>query len=189
MAESLTRQSLLDMISQQQLVENCTLYTIPCPTNPRDGEIVTEGHVRALLAALKRYFDLIFIDTTATVSDVTLPALQESHQILSVCLLDVMSVASLRTSLDLFDDPDLNIPADRMSILINRVGKDHSKGLVKISHIEDLFDAPLLESIPDDSAWVEPRLASSEFLVTGDWKHPYQKALLLVLDELNLAGE
>ena len=189
MAESLTHQAMLDMICHKQLEENCVLYTIPNPANPRDGEIVTEGHIRTLLASLKRSFDLIFIDTTSTVSDVTLPALQESHQILSVCLLDVMAVASLRTALDLFRDPDLNIPADRLGIVVNRVGKDANKGLVKVSHIEDLFDVPVLESIPEDPSWVESRVASSEFLVTGDWKQPFQNALLLLLDKLGLASE
>lgn len=187
MAENMTRQGLMDMIAKKDVARQSSLYVIPSPGNPRAGEIVMEGQVRSLLATARRYFDLVVVDTTSTISDVTLPALQEANERVLVCMLDVMSVSLLRSTMTMFDDPELNIPRGNAGILVNRIGAGQKEGLVKVSHLEELFNLPILGKIPDNPDWVETRLASSEFLVDGNWEQPFQQEVRQLLD--SLAGQ
>lgn len=121
------------------------------PPEPQQADLVREGHVRQILLAMKRFHDLVIVDTTSALSDVTLAALELADRILQICTPDVLSVWKTRSSLELWEA--LGISQESVWLLFNRTSE---RSEVQTEQIRDLFANRVVGEIPADFFSIQP---------------------------------
>lgn len=140
------------LVAKKDFGAGSELYFVPAPSDPRQADQVLGSHVASVLSALRRHYDVTLVDTTATISDVTLAALQASTRILFVCTQDMLAVRQTRAALELLRDPEFGIDTESFSLIINRVNR-HSE--IKPESIAALFDISCVGMVPEDVAFFE----------------------------------
>lgn len=158
--EDLSAGAVDSVLVKKDLLNRATLSVLTGPTDPRQADSFQGKHINALLMALKRQFQLIIVDTTSTVSDVTLAALQVSNHILLVCTPDVPTVRQTRAAIELLSG--LGVRKDKLHIVLNRVSK---LAEVQPSDVERLFDVGIAATLTEDIAAVQPLTNSGGLLV------------------------
>jgi Flp pilus assembly CpaE family ATPase len=134
------------IVVKYPLAGNATLYVLPAPINTREVDELEGKHISSLLTNLQRQYDVAILDTTATVSDVTVTGFQHSDQVWLVCTQDVLAVAQTRRLLEYLSG-DIGMARDRMRLVLNQVRPDSR---ITPRDIEDLFEVPLAATIPYD---------------------------------------
>jgi pilus assembly protein CpaE len=175
-SEELGRHTLETGVAKREIGANRSLYVVPAPSNPREGEIVSEAHVRAMLVAMRRVYDVIIVDTPTVVSDVTLAALQSGDQVLFVTTLDAMAVAEARVATRLLADPNLGIVSRRFGLVVNSIPEGGKAPIIRRQDLEGLLHLPVVGQVPHDADFVGARMAGGEFLVDEEWAHPVARA-------------
>ncbi len=102
------------------------------PARPEVAELFTAEHMRAILAALRRDFDYIVIDTWTTFQDLMLTIFDHADRILLLTTLDIPAVKNIRMFLDVCDA--LGYPPDKVVLALNRAD---STGGIDIADIEE----------------------------------------------------
>ncbi len=121
------------------------------PPEPQQADLVREVHVRQILLAMKRFHDLVIVDTTSALSDVTLAALELADRILQICTPDVLSVWKTRSSLELWEA--LGISQDTVWLVFNRTSE---RSEVQPEQIRSLFSNRVVGDIPADFFSIQP---------------------------------
>ncbi len=119
------------------------------PMRPEEADLITTGHVRALLGALRSQFLYTILDGPTHISELTLEALDLADMVIVVTDYTITSVKNTKNLLQVFTR--LKIPPERLVILAN--DRDPIKGLTRemiISHLE----WPELLSLEHDSQLV-----------------------------------
>jgi pilus assembly protein CpaE len=173
--DSLSSTTIESLATKKILEGGCELYFIPAPLNPLQADDILGQGVAGVLQSLRRYFDTTVVDTTSTISDVTLAALQASTTILLVCTQDMLAIRQTRAALELFNDPELGIDAGAVALVLNRLN-NHSE--IKPDSIESLFELRCVGKIPELGSFFETEvnvgnlpnaLSSANPLITA-WK-------------------
>jgi len=150
--DSLNSSTLESLVSKKVLDGGCELAFISAPANARQADDIVGQNVAGVFQALRRYFDVTVVDTTATISDVTLAALQAASRILLVCSQDMLAIRQTRAALELLRDPEFAIDMGAISLVLNRI---NSYSEIKPESIESLFELPCLGRIPEHNAFFE----------------------------------
>jgi len=135
------------------------LLILSAPLEPRQADEITGLHINNILMALKRYYDIIVVDTTSTISDITLSALQMADRILQVCTPDVPAIGQTRSSLEFMSS--LGIGRDKIGLVLNRISR---RAEIQPDDIKRLFDIPVIGEIPSDFVSIQPYLNSGTLL-------------------------
>ena len=141
--------SVIDnVLYKKRFGERYELLVLPAPLEPRQADEFAGVHINSILAALKRYYDVIVVDTTSTISDITLAALQMADHVLLICTPDVLSISQTRATLEYLSD--LGVREDVISLVLNRISKQAE---IKPEDIKRLFDRySVIGEIPLDSS-------------------------------------
>ena len=160
-----------ERLAVKELGQGHKMSFLSAPLNPREADRITGSQVSGILASLRRYYDCLVVDTTSTVSDVTLAALRAADVILLVCTPDVLSISQVRTAIQLLTDPELGLDGGSISLVLNRVS-DSSE--IRPEDIEAIFDHPVIARIPEDYRFVQSHLNRGLLFVEGEGRdsHP-----------------
>ncbi len=142
------------------------------PPEPQQADLFGETSVREILLAMKRDYDMVFVDTSSELSDVTLTALELADQILLVLTPDVLSVWKSRGLIQLGEE--LGIPTEIFKVLVNRTSK---KSEVKAQDLKALFDCEILAEVPADFYAVQPFVNTGVPFVEAQRKGPIVESL------------
>ena len=142
----------LDSLARRELESGVELYYVAAPPNVRQADEILGRNVAGVLGALRRYCDVTIVDTTATISDVTLAALQAATRILLVCTQDMLAIRETRVVLELLHDPEFGIAPEIIALVLNKVNQ-HSE--IKPESIETLFELECFGGIPEDNIFFE----------------------------------
>ena len=142
------------------------------PPEPQQADLFGESSIREILLALKRDYDLVFVDTSSELSDVTLTALELADQILLVLTPDVLSVWKSRGLIQLGEE--LGIPTEIFKVVVNRTSK---KSEVKPQDLKALFDCEILAEVPADFYAVQPFVNTGVPFVEAQRKGPIVESL------------
>lgn len=116
------------------------------PLQPELADLVTVEHLKNVLDSLKRYADLIVVDTPASFNDHVLTLLDETDMVLLVATMDIPSVKNIKLCIQTLQS--LHYPDDKIALIINRA--DESVGL-KQREIENALGKQAVVTIPTDS--------------------------------------
>jgi pilus assembly protein CpaE len=88
------------------------------PPSPEMAELVTPDHLTRIIAELRVTHDLVVIDSSPLLQDVTLSFLDQSDIVFAVLTLEITNIKNMRQFLALTDQ--LGYPDDKVQLLLNR---------------------------------------------------------------------
>lgn len=186
--DGLDRQQITDMIQHRDLPGKHTLYVLPAPVNGLEGDDITEGNIRTLLAALRLHFDFLVIDTPA-IFDRTLAALEAADRLLMICEPDVFSIYQTRTALGLL--PRLGLAEKPVALILNKILDDKADTVIRSEHLEKLFQeqAQVVARLPNAPKFVQEMLNQGLLPAESPKAHPWLREVDQIMSELQLIGE
>lgn len=134
----------LPLVESYLVAHSSRVKVLPAPIRPEYAELVTSESVLDILDALKKSYDFVVVDTPSMFQDTTLSALEISHQVLLVMVVDLPGIKNMKLSLELLHT--LN-QREKTRLIINR-----STGNLGISDqdVEKALDFFIAERIPND---------------------------------------
>ncbi len=168
-----------NVLCRKGLGDGQELLMLSAPLEPRQADEITGVHINNILIALKRYYDITVVDTTSTISDVTLSALQMADRILQICTPDVLAVGQTRSSLEFMSS--LGVVGDKVRLVLNRISK---RAEIQPDDIKRLFDIPVIGEIPSDFASIQPYLNSGTLLTEVPKRLPVVESMRQIAHRL-----
>jgi pilus assembly protein CpaE len=150
------------------------LKVLPAPSSPELADYVTTGHLRALLAELRRSFDFVIADATSQLSETTLEAVESSDRVLLVTDFSVTSVKNSRQLLSVAGV--LRVDPARIMVVANHRDAPEEGQLDK-SRIAAFLGIPLTVEIPHDPAAVGSAVDRGTPVVVSNPRSPVVAAL------------
>lgn len=139
------------------------LHLLASPARPEEAELVRNEHVTEIIESLSGRYDFVIIDTAASFHDVSLAALDKSHEIFLIITPIILSVKNLKGMLDVMMR-SLGYPDERIKVILNR--SDSNSGINK-ADIEKLCKRNIDFCIPSDGNVVVPSINSGTPAVTA----------------------
>lgn len=154
------KKTILDIVEDGQLdtYENVKPYIysynenldiVFAPRKPEAAEFVGKDSVEKLLKILKKYYELIIIDTGVNFNDTTLHALDLSETIIFVSTSEIVALKNTKLGLGVMQS--LGYEKDKVKLIINRFNPNY--GISK-AEVEAAFKDNILAMIPEDDKTV-----------------------------------
>lgn len=121
------------------------LKALLAPVRPEDAETVTTSRITKILEMLTEMFDVVVLDTAATLDEVVLTALDKSDEIFAVAMMDVASIKNTRISLQKLKQ--LGFDDEALHLVLNRAD---SKVWLQPDEVEKAVGASIFAKIPSD---------------------------------------
>jgi Flp pilus assembly CpaE family ATPase len=118
------------------------------------------------------------VDTTSTISDITLAALQMADHILLICTLDVLSISQTRVALEYLSN--LGVRRDVISLVLNQVSRQAE---IKSEDIKRLFDCPVIGELLLDPS-IQPYINSGTVLAEIPKRLPIVEGIRHIASQL-----
>lgn len=119
------------------------LKVLAAPTNYRDAALINEQIVRIVINNLKKYFDVIVIDTGNNVKGFTVVSMEMADHIIMVCNLDVATINEILTLRKTLEQ--ISFPMNKIGLLMNEVKKGDE---ANINQISTFLGIPLIGVLP-----------------------------------------
>lgn len=125
---------------------------LPAPGRPEYAELVTTGLVDDIINILKVNYDYIIIDTPCFFNEITLCALDLSHQILLTLAMDLATIKNIKLSLELLDSLHQR---GKTKLILNRACENMG---ITIADAEETLNFFIAACIPSEGRVVVPAL-------------------------------
>jgi pilus assembly protein CpaE len=155
------------------------LRVLPAPIRPEYAEMVTARQVEVVLKTLKENFDFVIVDTRQVFDDITLTALDQSDQILTVAALDVLTVKNIKLGLEVM--ASLHYESAKIKMLLNRSNTEMG---ITPRDLENNLKFPINHMFPSDGKLVLTAVNKGVPFVTGEPKAPLTEAIFKLAREL-----
>lgn len=148
--DALTNDFVLDCMQEASGVR-----VLAAPPSPELADLVEPSHLQVIMTALREIFDVVVVDTSSHLSDITLEAMDTADSILIVATPYLPSVKDAKLLLKTLSD--LGVPARKLTTLLNRMepaikmGVDVLEANLKFPISLELPHVPgaLVESVTD----------------------------------------
>ncbi|GAB4579670.1 MAG: hypothetical protein Fur0022_24080 [Anaerolineales bacterium] len=152
---------------------------LAAPPKPGEAEDVSGEQFTKLLQYLRRMYAYIIVDTTASLNEITLAALDESDLIVLITTQDIPSIANARLFLDL--TPALGIAKENIVFVMNKYDKRIN---ITPERIGESFKKEITSVIPLDSSSAIPAMNRGvPFMMDGKAKSQPAGRSILALAE------
>jgi pilus assembly protein CpaE len=130
------------------------------PLSPELADLVTADHVRPLIAALRRVFDVLVVDASSHLGEVGLQVMETATRILVVTALTIPAIKNARLTLKVLES--LNVDPERVMLVVNRADgySDFNK-----EAIEQNLRVPVAAQVPYDPRLVGESLTRGTLFV------------------------
>jgi len=135
----------VDLLRGHMTHHESGLDVLLAPVRPEDAETVTTGRIGRILALLREMYDVVVIDTAATLDEVVLAALDRSDAVYAVTMMDVASIKNLRISTQKLTQ--LGYDNGLLHVVLNRAD---SKVWLQPHEVERAVGAEIFARIPSD---------------------------------------
>ena len=123
-----------ELVEQIVLRHSSGLRVLLSPFQPEKAELITPEHVKKLLAYLVEKYDYVMVDCHGAYEDRILSILERADEIMLVITPEVGPIKNTSVFLDLAGR--LNLPLDKIHIILNRANSDVG---INIQEIERTF--------------------------------------------------
>jgi len=128
------------------LVEHSSgLRCLLAPVQPEEAESITPGRIARILELLAEMFDVVVVDTCASLDETVLTALDRSDHLLAMTMMDVASIKNTRISLQKLHQ--LGYDGHSVQVVLNRAD---SKVFLQPAQIEKAIGREISVRIPSD---------------------------------------
>jgi pilus assembly protein CpaE len=118
------------------------------------GTRIQPAHIHKMLSFARRHYDVICADLSGNMEKYAIEVMMESKRVFLVTTGEIPPLHLARQRMNFLRDLDLG---DRVNVLLNRWSK---KNAISINQIEDLLDAPVYETFPNDYDGVHKSLVA-----------------------------
>ncbi|HZU20116.1 MAG TPA: AAA family ATPase [Gaiellaceae bacterium] len=151
---------------------------VPAPHRPEEAEAVRDSELVRLLAVAKQAYDAVVVDTAPLFDRAMMLAVDAADEVLVVCTPDIPSLKNAKIGLETLKR--LGVDADRVSLVLNRVGGPAAFGKDDVEHT---LDQPVRFLLPEDPA-VPEAINRSSSAVSANPAAPFARAAARVAAEL-----
>ena len=135
---------------ESTLVEHSSgVRVLMAPPSPEMAELITPDHLSKIVAALRATYDLVVIDSSPLLQDVTLAFLDQSDVVLAVLTLEITNIKNMRQFLALADQ--LGYPEDKVQLLLNRADSGYG---IRQQDVESSIGRKISHSVVSDGRTV-----------------------------------
>ena len=135
----------LDEHVEEYLLEHDLGFSVlAAPFSPAEADMIAPKDVYKVMAALRKRFDYIVVDTPAQLSEVVLAAFDHSTKVLCMVTLDLPSIRNMRVFLSTLEK--LRINSESIGVVLNKVEDDvgiNDPGRPRCTRQQDHFDPSL----------------------------------------------
>ena len=132
------------------LVDHSTgVRVLMAPPSPEMAELVTPDHVSKIITALRQTHDLVVIDCSPQLQDVTLAFLDQSDIVLTVLTLEITNIKNIRQFLALVEQ--LGYPDGKVQLLLNRADSGYG---IRLHDVESSIGRKISHSVVSDGRTV-----------------------------------
>ncbi|HEY5488460.1 MAG TPA: response regulator, partial [Candidatus Limnocylindrales bacterium] len=139
----------LDTLESTLVVHSSGVRVLMAPPSPEMAELITPDHLTKIVAALRSTHDLVVIDSSPLLQDVTLAFLDQSDIVFAVLTLEITNIKNMRQFLALADQ--LGYPEDKVQLLLNR--SDSGYG-IRQQDVESSIGRKISHSVVSDGRTV-----------------------------------
>jgi pilus assembly protein CpaE len=152
------------------VIHESGLHLLVAPQDVREAEYVSPESIRAIVALLRREYDLILIDGGAHVTPAQAALVELADDIVVVVTPDVLCLRSLRRAITAWQSLGVR-DEEGLHVVVNKVSKQDT---FPYSAVEKLTSAKVLESfVPSMFRYLEPSLNARDPRVVTEaawWK-------------------
>ena len=123
------------------------------PLEILDSAVVHEAHVERIVNLLKISYSHLVLDLTKALLPTDLMALRMADVILLVAQLELSSLRNVVRLLHLLGGTEENL-ADRVKVVINRVGSESVEEGISLKKAEEVIGKPIFWQVPNDAKTV-----------------------------------
>jgi len=160
------------------------LSVLCAPKRPEEMELVKPADVRVIIQSLQRGYDYIVIDTSPTVNEILLTALELSDDVFVVSTLNLAVLKNNRALLSLLDD--LSYDIGKIKHIVNRT---NVKNGVTLQDVSRTFDADVFWDLNDDYQFIETSTNEGIPFVIRDKHHRLSKQLFTFTERIDTADQ
>ncbi len=139
----------LDTLDATLVEHSSGVRVLMAPPSPEMAELVTPDHLTKIVAALRATHDLVVIDSSPLLQDVTLAFLDQSDIVFAVLTLEITNIKNMRQFLALADQ--LGYPEEKVQLLLNR--SDSGYG-IRQQDVESSIGRKISHSVVSDGRTV-----------------------------------
>lgn len=152
---------------------------LAAPYRPEHAENVTAEQFTKILKYLRRLYSYVIVDTSSTLTDVTLAAIDTSDIILVITTQDIPAIKNARLFLDVSEA--LGIETQRILFVMNRYDKRIG---ITPEKVGDNFKQQISAVIPLEDRIVVPSVNRGLPFMLGDKSKPVAKAILSLVESI-----
>jgi pilus assembly protein CpaE len=132
------------------MVEHSTgVRVLMAPPSPEMAELITPDHLSKIVSALRQTHDLVVIDSSPLLQDVTLAFLDQSDVVFAVLTLEITNIKNMRQFLALTDQ--LGYPESKVQLLLNRADSGYG---IRQQDVESSIGRKITHSVVSDGRTV-----------------------------------
>jgi pilus assembly protein CpaE len=147
------------------------------PSRPEYAESVSGDQFIKVLKYLRRLYSYVVVDTSSSLTDVTLAAMDAADLIVLITTQDIPAIKNARLFLDLVDV--LKIDRQRVLFVMNRYDKRIGITPDKVS---DSFKHEIVAVLPDEERVVIPSVNRGVPFMLGDKSKPIARSFLTMTE-------
>jgi len=169
-----------DIVEEVMVKHSATgLHILAAPSRPEYAERVSSGQFSKVLEYLTHLYAYVIVDTSPTLTDVTLATIDASDIIVLVTTQDIPSIKSCRLFLDLLNN--LGINRNRVMFVMNRFDK---KSNITPDRVTDNLKQEVALTIPIDDATAVKAVNRGIPFVIDNKNQPVARGVLALADGL-----
>jgi pilus assembly protein CpaE len=134
-----------DLLAGHMTHHDSGLDVLLAPVRPEDAETVTTGRIGRILSLLREMYDVVVIDTAATLDEVVLTALDRSDAVYAMTMMDVASIKNMKISVQKL--AQLGYANGLVHVVLNRAD---SKVWLEPQEVERAVGSEIFARIPSD---------------------------------------
>jgi pilus assembly protein CpaE len=132
------------------LVDHSTgVRVLMAPPSPEMAELVGPDHVSKIINELRKTHDLVVVDCSPLLQDVTLAFLDQSDVVLTVLTLEITNIKNIRQFLALVEQ--LGYPDGKVQLLLNRADSGYG---IRLNDVESSIGRKISHSVVSDGRTV-----------------------------------
>jgi len=155
------------------------LHILAAPNRPEYAERVSSGQFAKMLEYLTQLYEYVIVDTSPTLTDVTLATIDVSDIIVLVTTQDIPSIKNSRLFLDLLQN--LGIQRDRVMFIMNRFDK---KVNITPERVADNLKQEVSLVIPADEPAAVKAVNRGVPLVLDNKNQPIARGVFALADKI-----
>ena len=139
----------LDTLEPTMVDHSTGVRVLMAPPSPEMAELVTPDHLSKIIGQLRTTYDLVVVDSSPLLQDVTLAFLDQSDLVFAVLTLEITNIKNMRQFLALTDQ--LGYPEDKVQLLLNRANSGYG---IRQQDVESSIGRKISHSVVSDGRTV-----------------------------------